>query len=278
MRRLLLALLALGSGAGCATSLSTFQPAHVPPEGHFGVEAGLDLSLPTGTVSRTVDAARALSDAAERRALSEEEQVTIFEAGVNLALNPPFLVEHLAVSYTPIERWELALRYASKAWRFGVRHQVLHQATTGFDLSLGLGVQRFRFQFPVTEIVQVLHLDDFVRWNVDAPLLFGRQGDFYRLWAGPRLVLSRFSSQMVLRLPPAAGMSLQEKVAGAEGTGLYFGAQAGAALGYKKLFLAFELTLVRLFGQAQLSALDFRREVDMGTWVIYPGLALMGEF
>src|SRR5687768_7081978 len=94
----LLALLA----TGCATSLSSFQPAHVLPAGRVSAEAGLDASIPTGAVTRTIAAAKAL---ARSDMLSEEEKRTVFAAGFNLALSPPAVVEHVGLTYAPGQNW-----------------------------------------------------------------------------------------------------------------------------------------------------------------------------
>jgi hypothetical protein len=276
--RSLFALLLATVTLGCATSLSSFQPAHVAKKGSVTAEAGMDLSLPTGTVSRAIDAGRALAHAAETRKLTEEEQLTLFGAGTNLALNPPNLVEHAGLTYTPATDWEVGVRYAAASWRVGVRHQVRHQEDSGFDMTIGVGAQRFSFEFPVNDIIDVLKIDDFVRWNFDVPIVFGKHNDYYRVWGGPRFVVSRFDTQLVLKLPKTGEEIPVPQLASARGTGLYIGAQGGAAVGYKKVFLAFELTVVRLDGTAHLIALGRGLDVDMSTWVLYPGLALLGEF
>ena len=60
-RALLIA--ALGLSAGCAPSLSTMQPAHIAPKGHVQATAGIEVSAPTATFTRVIDAGKALSQA-----------------------------------------------------------------------------------------------------------------------------------------------------------------------------------------------------------------------
>ena len=43
------------AGAGCAPSLSTFQPAHVAPKGHFSVSAGVEGNAPVGAFETLLD-------------------------------------------------------------------------------------------------------------------------------------------------------------------------------------------------------------------------------
>jgi hypothetical protein len=263
--------------AGCATSLSSFQPAHVLPAGGVSVEVGLDASVPTGALTRTIDAAKAL---ASSDMLSEADKRTIFAAGFNLALSPPSFVEHLGLTYAPSEGWEIGLRYAAHAWRVGARRQLLSQAQdgSGWDLTIGIGIQRFSFALPIDDVIPIVRLEDFTRYNFDLPLVAGRRGDFYRVWGGPRLVWSRYGAELALRAPGSAGAVANEDVASVEGQGAYIGLQGGAALGYKVIFIAFELTVVRFLGSARLQAFGTPTDVDTGTWVIYPGIALQGEW
>ena len=56
------ALLVFLLASGCATSLSGFQPAHVAPKGHVTAEAGFDVSVPTGTITKAIDAGKTLAN------------------------------------------------------------------------------------------------------------------------------------------------------------------------------------------------------------------------
>jgi hypothetical protein len=274
----LLFFLALGAGS-CATSLSTFQPAHVAPKGHVQAEAGFDVSVPTRTLGSTIDAARTAARAARTRELSEEERRQLLDAGLLLAIDPPFFVSHVGVAFTPIEGFELGLRYTSHAWRLGTRLQVKTLERDGYDLTLGLGVQRFVFDVPGLDLVDYVEIDDFVRWNFDLPILFGTRGPYHRLWGGPRVVASRFDARIAQELPPVGGRMIPPVEAAAQGRALYLGAQGGVAVGYKRVFVGFELTLVRQLGSADLNAGEqAARTVDLDGWVVYPGVALMGEF
>src|SRR4051794_12238679 len=277
-------------GAACAPPLSGFQPAHLPAPGHAQVETGLDVAAPTGTIVRTIDAGKALVSAAGQRSLSPDERRRLIEAGANLALEPPALVTHVAVAVGLAPRWELGLRYASGSWRFGGRTQLRRQGDdrAGFDLSVGLGLSRQSYEFPVGNILDYLTLDDLTRTSVDVPLVIGRRASWYRLWGGSRLVLSRFSSALRLNLPATSGTPAEMVVASVDGTAALLALQGGAAIGYAHLFLGFELTVARLFSGARLTApgqsgssagpRDLDADVDLGGVIVSPGFALMGEF
>jgi hypothetical protein len=279
MRPGLLVCLLVLLASGCATSLSGFQAAHVAQKGHVTAEAGMDLSLPTGTIIRTFDAAETLVKAASSRSLTDAERRQLIEAGANLALDPPGFVTHAGVAYVPFHRWELNLRYAGHAWGLGVRHQFLSQESDGFDLTAGLALSRFAYEFPMPSALEaVIKLDDFVRWGLDVPILAGKHASWYRLWGGPRLLLSRFDADMRLNLPPAAGAAAETVLASVDGNAIFVGGQGGVALGYAHLFVGIELTIVQLISTGHLHLATQGQDVDLGGLIIYPGLALMGEF
>lgn len=264
---------ALALCSACAPALSSFQPAHVPDQGHVQAELGTDVAIPTGSIHKAIDAAEALEAASENRSLTDDEKRTLLEGAVNLATNPPAAIPHFGVAYAPFESTELGFRFAASGWRVGLRRQLLEQARSGLDLSVGLGVGRAAFEPPVDNVLSTIEIEDFVRWTVDVPVAFGRRGDWYRWWAGPRLLYTSFSQSMVLSL---AGES--PELASISGSGWYVGGHAGAAFGYRWLFVGPELTLVQLLSDAEIELLGESRSVDLDSFVVYPGLALMGEF
>jgi hypothetical protein len=264
--------------SACAPPLSGFQPAHIPAQGHVQAEAGLDVSAPTGTIVRAIDAGKTVVNSARQRALTDDERRRLIEAGANLALEPPAIVMHAAVAFVPIKGWELGLRYASGAWRLGTRTQLVWPETGGMDLSVGLGLSRQATGFPVDRVLDYLTLDDLTRYSVDLPVLVGKRTPWYRLWGGPRLVLSRFSAALRLNLPAVAGSPAQAEAASVDGSTALVALQGGAAIGYAHIFLAFELTVARLFGGARLTLASAGQDIDLGGVIISPGVAVLGEF
>lgn len=264
---------------GCAPALSTMQPAHVAPKGHVQAEIGTDFAVPTGTIVDTVDAAVTLIRAASNRELTENEQKRVFDAGVGLALNPPSPVQHIGVGVSVIDNLEVSLRYSVNALRLGTRYQFLTKAKHGVDLSVGAGVGYYVFSFPVGTILDIVELEDFSRWQFDFPILIGTHGKWYRVWGGPRLMFTTFSTSLTMNLPSSTGYPGEIEIASFSGTGAYYGGQVGAAFGYKYVFLGIELTLAQLFSSGDLDAFGKRSlSVDLDSFVIYPAIALMGEF
>lgn len=258
---------------GCAGTTSVFQPAHVAPTGHVQAEAGLDVVVPTGTLSQAIDAGKTLDKASQSRALTADEQRQVFGAGVALLLNPPSVLQHFGITYVPWARLELGIRYTSSAWRGAVRWQFLDQSEHGIDLSAGLGVQRFVYEFPVGDIVDILKVDNYTRWSVDVPVLAGQHGTWYRWWVGPRFIYSTFSAGLKLTLPNEDPHS-----ATVEGSGVYLGGVAGVAVGYRWIFFAFETSVTQLMSKAHMRIDGNTRDQDIDSLVVVPGIALMAEF
>jgi hypothetical protein len=267
--------------SACAPPLSGFQPAHVAPAGHIQAEAGLDVSAPTGTISRTIDVGRGLVGAARQRSLTDDERRRLIEAGASLVLDPPAVVTHVALAYGLVPGWEMGLRYASGSLRLGGRTELQSQDRAtgqGFDLSVGLGVSRQTASFPVDSVLDYLTIDEFTRFTVDIPVLVGRHAPWYRTWGGARLALSHYSGAMRLSLPATSGTPAELVAGSVDGTGALVALQGGAAVGYAHLFVGFELTLARQFSGARLTAGGQSQDVDLGGFIISPGVALLGEF
>jgi hypothetical protein len=252
--------------------LSSFRPAHVATEGRPQVEAGIDISYPTGTVSDLIDAAEVVDELNEQRLLTPEETRAILNGAAGIGLNPPALIPHAGIAVSAFRGWEVGVRVASSDWRLNVRTQLLYQREHGIDLSLGFGVGAAIFDPPIEDALTV-RIENFGRWNADLPVAFGRHGSWYRWWVGPRLLYSQTVQKMSVTL-------YDDSTFGGEvaADGFYVGGYAGAALGYESIFVGPELVVVQLIGQAQIDAFGTTTEVDMSGLVVYPGFAVMGEF
>ena len=260
--------------SACSPSLSSLQPAHVAPQGHVQATAAVEASVPTGTLSRTVDAGRTLARAAQNQMLTEAEQRQIFEAGVNFVAVPPSFAPHFALAYTVVDRLELGIRNVAGDWRGAVRYQTLRHDTGPFDMVVGLGVSYSSYEIPVDKVIPILSIDDLTRWSLDTPILIGTSRDWFRAWIGPRFLYSSLATRMRLDIPQGA-----TEVASFNAHTTYIGGQGGLAVGYRNLFLAFELTMVQAIGSANVtvSTVSGLGSVGYSGFVVYPAFALMGE-
>ena len=264
--------------AGCATPLSSFQPAHVPAPQHFQAESGVDVSFSPGGLQQIRDASRQVDKSSQQNQLTDAEKTTIVRGGAQLGLNPPAVIQHVGLAYSPVESWEVAARFCATGWRLGVRRQLANQDENGIDFTVGFGVGRAAFDPPVDDVFGTIRVDNFSRWNLDLPITLGQHGSGYRWWAGPRIVYSAMSQDMTVSLTG------DEVVRGTiAGHGLYLGASLGVALGFRSVFVGPELTLAWLFGKAEVRASDTNNlnvveTVSTDAFIAYPGVAVMGEF
>jgi len=272
------ALVLCGALAGCGPSLATLQPAQVGPQGRLSVAAGTEIALPTGRITEIVDTGETLAKRCSNQncQLTDEEKRQIFDAGVNLAANPPSVGHHLAVNYTMADGMELGLRWAGPNWRVGGRYQLLRHEDGPFDLVAGLGIARGTTAIPLGDVLPVLHIDDFTRWTFDLPVLLGTSRSWFRAWGGVKLAYSRFDTRMHLD----AGAE-EQILASFDGKALYVLGQGGLALGYQWIFLAAELTMGEVSGTARASIpalTGAMRNPDLSGFVVYPAVAVLGEF
>jgi hypothetical protein len=281
-RAALLAAVALALGPGCAPSLATMQPAHVAPKGHMQATAALEVGIPTGTIGSLIDSGRTLSnDARMNMGVTPEQERQLFDSGVTVVVSPPSVGYHFAASYTIVDRLELGIRYAGAGWRFGGRYQIWRHETDPFDMTIGAGISRSAYEIPLASYIPVLEVDDFTRYTVDVPLQIGTSRSYYRVWGGPKFLYSHFSTAMRLSIPGTDTSDL----ASFEGSTLYYGGQVGFAIGYKYVFLAFELTLAQISGHGNAKTVPvdssgeaLARDTSISGFIIYPAFGFIGEF
>jgi hypothetical protein len=263
---------------GCAPALSSFTPAHVAPKKHVQAELGFDVSVPTGSITDIIDAGSTIAKGAREHELTDEELEGLFRAGTALGLNPPSLVAHVGAGYTLLDHFEVGGRLSSGAWRLGARYQLLEQALHSLDGTVSLGGGHYSYEFPLSDQIPFIKLEDFSRWQVDMAFLVGRHGDWYRVWGGPRLLFSFYGTELVFEQPSIPGVTTDKVVlASVDGAGTYLGGQLGAALGYKHVFIGFELTCAKFWTSASLEFLERKRDVDLDSFIVYPGIALLLE-
>lgn len=270
-------LVALTLLLGCATPLSTFQTARVAPKGTWTAAAGFEGSIPVGTLGDIVDAGESLGDRASHgQALSSNQSWQVFDAGLQLLLGPPSFGYHFMAAYVPADRLEISLRYAGSALRLAGRYQLLYRDDGPFDMNVGLGVARFTYGIPMSSFIPVLKVDSFSRWQLDVPLLIGTQNRWFRAWTGPRFVATFFDAGLRIET------SSQSVGATLSGSAYFVGGQAGLGIGYRWLFVAFELTVAEMLGGASAKAPGLAdaptHDLELSGLVIYPSIGLMGDF
>lgn len=261
----------------CAPALSTFTPAPVAPHQHFRGATALGVSIPTGSIGEAFDTAEKLAEAViDGRALTDDEVGDLFESTSKVLVNLPSVNYELQGRYGIVKYLDLGLRLALPgAIRLDGRYQFLRREGSDFAASVGLGLTYYSLEIPVpSPIDEVIEIEDFTRYELDIPLLFGWSSDIGHVWFGPKLVLTSYSVSM------NADLGTEIELGSISGTGLYYGVQIGGAIGYKYVWVAAELTIAGLSGSEDLEvpALAIKRSSSLGGAVFYPAFGLILQF
>ena len=94
----------------------------------------------------------------------------------------------------------------------------------------------------VFDALEFLKVDDYSRWNVELPVIFGsRIGPIGHVWFGPKYIFSTYSLDASLKNIGVVPES--------SGTIHHLGGFAGIGLGYKVVFVFLELTVAKMFAE-----------------------------
>lgn len=268
-----LPLAALALVAGCGPILSTMTPAQVTPHRSVRVTAGAGTTVPVGQIVDAIDTVNGLATrVARHEALSAQEQNTLTEQAVALAISPPTFSYELQARYGFLDRWDAGLRLVGPNVRLDARFQILStERSAPIDLSVGAG---FAFGFTSVSlgsvVDSVIHVDDYRVLTFDVPLLAGWSGRFGHFWFGPKLVVTSTGTGM------SVGVSSTEtRVLDVSGTTVHYGGLVGGAVGYRWVWLAFELSVYGMRGGASVTWPGGSVSPSFSGVVVAPSFAFM---
>ena len=277
--------------AGCAPVLSTMHPATVA--NHKSVDAGMGygVSVPVAGVVRSVDTAKKNVERTEDGIpLSDDDRDEIIKTSLGLVLNPPSFGAQYRAAYGIFPKWEIDLRYAVSSWRIGTRYQVLTAEPPSHLVgSVGIGFSRYVFSLGVPDYLEpIVKVDDFTRYDIDVPVLFGISHDIFHVWGGPKLVASFMSTgfDVCTQIDTGSGDCTARTTGTLDGRVFYFAGQAGAAVGYKYVWIAAELTAAyadvqaggTLKSTATTPATNEKRDFHFGDVIVYPVIGIVARF
>jgi hypothetical protein len=263
--------------AACGTNLSTMTPAETTPAGHVRVATGVGVSVPTNSLSGLIDAGEtAAKRAAAGETLTDAEREELFGATLAGLLALPSVNPELQARVGLHDRVDLGLRLGAGSIRLDSRVSLTTPQTTrdgSLAISIGLGLGYYAFAIPLPSFTEdVVKADDYTRYELDVPLLFGWSTDIWRVWVGPKVVFTSYD--VALRLVAPAETAL----ANAGGTQTFLAAQAGAALGFRYGWIVLELTASYGLGGADVNIIgQATRAVSTNDWIIYPTVGLLVE-
>lgn len=280
----LLAALVATSATACATTLTTLTTAETLAEGEMQVAVGAGYYLGLGplvkTISAAADEAERLQQAAQgggHPAPTEEQKVTLLEAGLGLALTPPSPMFEASLRYGLFDGMDVGARWAPTSWHLDVKWRAW-QGRVGparAALALAPGGSRSSFSGTALDLLEYVQIDDFSRWDVEVPLFFSLSfGEVFKAYSALRGMWSRYSlDEKLLAAQAVAGAVAGEPIEvlhDTAGSIVHAGGTLGVAVGYKVMYLFVETGVHQVWHSVQL----FGRTLDLGGLVIYPAAGL----
>ncbi|MFP2933998.1 hypothetical protein ACLESO_54515, partial [Pyxidicoccus sp. 3LG] len=283
------ALLALAPG--CATTLSTMQTARTLAPGQVQVSGGMGVFIPVGTLVEVVDSgidqgeeARDAVDEGRPYTLTEEAQERLLTAGVALMVAPPGANPELMLRVGVVDRVDVGLRYSGISLRVDAKVHLLHGGTAdregrmepgqhSYDVALGVGAARHFFSSPVLDVLEVVQMGDFSRYDVEVPLYLSADfGDIFKLYGAPKYVYShtRLDARLVDYSREGKPVTGFDAALPATVGSHFVGSTVGMALGYRYVYLFAELTGGYIFCNPVL----FGEKLNLGGVTVFPAFGI----
>ena len=148
----------------------------------------------------------------------------------------------------------MGLRYSGISWRLDTKVRILHSGDgaevpenqrRSVDVAVGLAGARHLFKSPVLDVLEIVQIDDFSRWDVELPLYVSTDfGDIFRLYAAPKYIYSRTRLDEKLINFAEQGKDVTGFDVGlpARVKSEFVGSTFGVSLGYKYVHVFAEVT------------------------------------
>ena len=268
--------LALGALMGCSSSLTTLQPARTTPAGHVQAVSSLSVTPPIGLAEDTWDALHELADNPEISTANEAQGLA--ELATMALVQPPSIDGRFALSVGLAKRLEIGARVSGTTAGGGFRIQWLRQRP-GIYGAIGANVDYSFSSFPVERITDRVDVERFRRIDYSVPLTLGYSRKRFHFWAGPKLVISTFETNVGVCLGSSDDCG-QQATLRARGRARYYAGNVGLAFGSERFWIALEMTIARARIEADLEMDMPRRdtaEADMlfEGRVVTPAIGLM---
>ncbi len=262
---------------GCSGSLTTLQPARTVPAGHVQATTSVQLTPPVGLARDTFEALQTLSSLDADPSADDLEAVV--DSATAALVQPPSIDSQLGLAVGLSRRLELDARVGATSAGGGVRLQWLRQRP-GIYGAIGFMANAHYGHFPIERFAPRVQVDRFRRVDYSVPLVLGYSRRRVHLWAGPKLVLSRYRARVGVCVADDDGSCTQEASLRVSGRARYLAGQVGIGLGSRRFWFAVEVTVARALIDADLG-LDMPRRPTMEARrtvrgrVITPAIGLM---
>jgi hypothetical protein len=236
---------------GCGPILSTMTPAQVTPHRSVRAAAGAGVGVPVGQIIEAIDTVTTLAGRVSRgENLSAADQNALTSQAAGLVFSPPTFSYEFQARYGFHPRWDAGLRLVGSNVRADARYQLLStERGDALDLSVGAGLGLGLTGLSLGGVFDsVITIDDYRVFTVDVPVLAGWSGRFGHFWFGPKVVAGFHATGMSVRVS-----SSELRVLDVSGTTFHYGAVVGGAVGYRWVWVAFELSVLGMNGNANIT-------------------------
>lgn len=279
----LFALIAVVFLSGCATSLTNSSPAKTYEAGKgqvaFTFEVDVHSQAFTGIYSAGRAAAAAITEEDDTQVASVEALRTILDAVLLWQLFPfssgPEIMGRIGLYDGILEGIDFGFRYNGTVAKGDLRLQLWESPDSTQALSAQVSYGRHGSLF--SSLLETVDLAEWSRHDFDFLLSFGAErGDWFRGYIAPRYLHSRvdttilFGETIRARLPQEV-RDLEPAEYFRPGGIHYMGANLGTMLGYRWIFLAVELTVMRVIFRP--TVLGSTRNYD--GWVVAPNASIL---
>lgn len=208
--------------------------------GDVQVSTTADVTLPNGPI-------KALADELAEVELPQSvpEAQSLLESAAGLLVQPVSASFRVRAAVGVSDRVEIAVGSSLNAVRGQIRWQ-LFATDVGFYTSVGIGASRSLYAPPLDGFTDAFELRDWRRRELDFPVQLGFSHDLFHLWLGPKLVRTHYLSTVRACISDNAGVCEGTLEAAVSGTAWYAGGQLGLALGWKRFWIAAEITYATL--------------------------------
>jgi hypothetical protein len=283
------ALLLLALATGCASNLSTLQTAKPLTRGQFQVTLGAGAFVPAGQlidlVDLGIDEGKKIKEAVDRDEpvqLTQDDQRRLLSTGMALAVAPPGLVNEVSIRAGLADDLDVGLRYSGISWRLDTKFRFFHSgdgaevkesSRRSIDMAIGLAGARHSFKSPVFDVLEIVQINDFSRWDLEVPLYMSTDfGDILRLYAAPKYVYSKttIDQQLVNYAEQGKNVTGFDVRLPATVKSEFAGSTFGVSLGYKYVHVFAEITGGYTFCKPEV----FGERRNLGGVTIYPAVGL----
>jgi hypothetical protein len=270
----------LGLSTACSTSLTNMSQARVLEPGELQAAMGYQFDVHTRTMSNLVDVGRSTAEQIKdsEETFTEENLYKVVDAALSWKLFPlggsPEVIGRAGIFDGLLEGIDVGVRYNGNVIKGDVRLGLWESEDRRYALTAQAGYGHHRSV--VSSWMEWVTMTEWKRRDLDFALAVGYEyPDIVKLYATPRLIVSSISAEP--RLANWMSERLPERVQAynpseyfPDSRMYYIGANAGAMVGYKYLFLNFDLSVFRL----QFKPEVFGNTRDYSGWVISPTLGV----